>query len=353
MLGVTATPRRLDGKGLGTHCGGPFDALVTGPTTQWLVDQGYLAKLKVFLPAAAIDTAGVRKIAGDYDEGELEDRAEGVTGDAVGEFTKLPAGTTAIAFCVTVRHAENVAAAFSAAGFRARCIHGETPKDERDAAIAGLGNGSLDVLTSCEIISEGLDVPSVGCVILLRPTKSLTMAFQQIGRGMRPKADGSALVVLDHARNCLEHGLPTEPVDWSLDGEDKDISKKAPEPWACLPCRVLNSPARQTCSDCGAPKPWLCPERECRQINPGDVEACVACGTARPRRKVLECDDGAMAVYVPGALERVTRMPYRTFLAAPRSDAELRAYAKAHGYKNGWVYWRKQEQAQQFGGRAA
>jgi DNA repair protein RadD len=353
LLGVTATPQRLDGKGLGKHCGGPFDALVCGPATQKLVDAGFLARLNVYLPAAAIDVTGVRKVAGDYDEGELEARAGGVTGDAVGEFQKLPAGTTAIAFCVTVKHAKDVAAAFAAAGYRAKAVYGDMAKDERDAAIAGLGDGSLDVLTACEIISEGLDVPSVGCVILLRPTKSLTMCFQQIGRGMRPKADGSALVVLDHARNCLEHGLPTEPVAWSLDGVEKDTDKAPPKPWECLSCGVLNSPGRLDCVECGALKPWLCANKACRLPNPGETESCMACGEPRPRRKILVADDGEMKAYVPEAYQRLLRMPYKKFLAAPRSRAELTAYAKAKGFKPGWVWWREREQKEQFGGQSA
>jgi superfamily II DNA or RNA helicase len=354
LLGVTATPQRLDGKGLGSHCGGHFDALVCGPATQALVDAGHLAPLKVYLPAAAIDVRGVRKIAGDFAEDELEERAMGVTGDAVAEFQALPAGTTAIVFCVTVKHAQQVAAAFADAGFRAACVHGATPTVERDAMIQGLGTGQVQVLTSCEVISEGLDVPSVGCVILLRPTQSLTMCFQQIGRGMRPKADGSALVVLDHARNCLMHGLPTEPMTWTLDGVDKDLTKTPPKPWECFSCKVLNSPARQDCAACGAPKPWLCPNGECRTLNPGDTETCVACGTERPRRRILQADDGAMAEYRPEAYAHIVRLKYRQLLARPRTEAELAAYARAHGYKPGWVYWRLKDQQEQFGqGRAA
>jgi hypothetical protein len=209
------------------------------------------------------------------------------------------------------------------------------------------------VLTACEIISEGLDVPSVGCVILLRPTKSLTMCFQQIGRGMRPKADGSALVVLDHARNCLEHGLPTEPVAWSLDGVEKDTDKAPPKPWECLSCAVLNSPGRSDCAECGALKPWLCANKACRLPNPGETESCMACGEPRPRRKILVADDGEMKAYVPAAYQRLLRMPYKKFVAAPRSRAELTAYAKAKGYKPGWVWWREREQEARFGGKAA
>lgn len=352
LLGVTATPARLDGKGLGKHCGGHFDAMVCGPAMQELVDLGFLAPTKVFIPAATISTTGLRTIAGDYDEGELEERASGVTGDAVAEFAKLPAGTTAMVFCVTVKHALDVADAFADAGFRATAVHGGMDKDSRDAAIAGLENGETQVLTSCEIISEGVDVPSVGCVVLLRPTKSLTMCLQQIGRGMRPKADGGHLVVLDHARNCIEHGLPTEPRDWSLDGVTKKDGKdkSAPKPWECIvaTCRTLNPANRATCSECDALKPWSC--QECGTRNRGEVNHCRDCGHRRPQRKILELDDAPMQELVVDAFAHITRMSYRALLARPRSEAELAAYARARGYKPGWVFWKLKEQKEQFGG---
>jgi len=352
LLGVTATPARLDGKGLGKHAGGHFDAIVCGPAMQELVDLGFLAPTKVFIPAATISTAGLRTIAGDYDEGELAERASGVTGDAVAEFAKLPAGTTAMVFCVTVKHALDVADAFAAAGFKATAVHGGMDKDSRDAAIAGLENGETDVLTSCEIISEGVDVPSVGCVVLLRPTKSLTMCLQQIGRGMRPKANGGHLVVLDHARNCVEHGLPTEPRDWTLDGVTKKGGKpaEAPKPWDCIKCGVLNAAARPNCSDCGALKPWSC--RECGTRNPGETSRCRDCGMPRPQRQILQADDAPMQELVVDAFAHIARMSYRQLLAKPRSEAELAAYARARGYKPGWTFWRLKEQEQIFGGKA-
>ena len=349
LLGVTATPARLDGKGLGVHVGGHFDAIVTGPSMQELIDAGYLARCKVLLPAVAIDTNGVRKIAGDFDAGELEQRADGATGNAVEEFAKLPAGSTAIAFCATVRHAERVAEAFRAAGFRSVCVHGGMSKDDRDAAIADLGTGAVQVLTSCELISEGLDVPSVSCVILLRPTQSLTMCRQQIGRGMRPKADGSPLIVLDHARNCLTHGLPTDDIDWTLDGIEKGPARTPPEPWACMACEALNSVARQECSVCGAPKPWRC---RCGCRNPVTADSCQLCGGARPTRRILEAEAvGEMAEYNPKTdrFAAILRLSYGRLLSKPRSEAELQAYATDRGYKRGWVHHRLQEQAVKFG----
>jgi DNA repair protein RadD len=384
LLGVTATPARLDGKGLGTHCGGHFDSIVCGPPMQELVDRGYLAECEVYVPAASINVRGLRTIAGDYDEGELEKRAEGVTGDCVAEYlrhrdaaqcvglggggteceaqrraaspaTKQDAvpGFSGIAFCVTVRHAESVAQAFRDAGIRSTCVHGAMNKAKRDAAIAGLSTGEVEVLTSCEIISEGLDVPSVAIVILLRPTKSLTLCLQQVGRGMRPKADGGKLIVLDHARNCLTHGLPTETRNWSLDGVDRDTSKKPPEPWTCLDCGVLNSPARQECKACGALKPWVCQSEDlegriCGEINPGDTEECEACGAARRRRHIPVEDNAEMRVLAPDAFAHIYRLNYYQLIGHPRTEAEVAAYARHRGYKPGWTYHFMREQTLRF-----
>lgn len=352
LLGVTATPARLDGKGLGLSCGGHFDEIVCGPSMQTLVDDGYLAPTKVYIPSATIDLQGVRTIAGDYDEGELEKRATGVTGDAVKEFAALPEGTTAMCFCVTVAHAEAVAAAFQEAGYRAVAVHGGMDKADRDDAIQGLLDGSTQVLTSCEIISEGVDVPSVGCVVLLRPTKSLTMCLQQIGRGMRPKANGGHLTVLDHAKNCVVHGLPTEEREWTLEGKaksDKDVVP--PQPWACIACNHLNAPARPTCAECGEPKPWKC--RDCGTLNRSTSPRCVECGSPKPSpRQILEMDGAAMEELKPikrDPMERIVRMSYRSLVGRPRTEQELRAYAAAHGYKPGWVWHRLQDQQLKFG----
>lgn len=352
LLGCTATPQRLDGKGLGVHCGGHFDSIVCGPSMQDLVDAGFLAPTKVFIPSATISTAGLRTVAGDYVDSELAERARGVTGDAVKEFQALPEGTTAMAFCATVAHAEAVAAAFQEAGYRAVAVHGGMAKGDRDDAIQGLQDGRTQVLTSCEIISEGVDVPSVGCVILLRPTKSLTMCLQQIGRGMRPKTDGGHLTVLDHAMNCVQHGLPTDVRDWSLDGQQKKAGDVTPpQPWPCLNCHHLNPPARTHCAECEAPKPWKC--RECGTFNWAINERCDDCGARRPSpRTILEFDGAAMRELVPvkvDPLQRIVRLSYGQLLRVRRTEMELRAYAQAHGYKPGWVYWKLREQDEKFG----
>ena len=321
LLGVTATPARTDGKGLGIEAGGLFDAMVCGPSMAELVAAGWLAPARCFVPGSRIDTSGLRTRAGDYVLEALADRAGSVTGDAIIEYRRRAPGQSAIAFCCTIEHAKDVAAAFRNAGYRSACVHGAMKSAERDALIGGLGDQSIEVLTSCDLISEGLDVPSVGAVILLRPTKSLVLCLQQIGRGMRPSPGKASLIVLDHAGNTLLHGLPEEDRAWSLDGAPKREVEATEEP-----------------------PNWLCPNCEC--LNPLHAGVCIDCGALRPVwRKPPQTIDGDLVEAKGGQYAHIIRLPYRTLKSRPRTRAELSAYARAHHYKGGWVghFLREQE----------
>src|SRR5262249_7232435 len=171
LLGCTATPARLDGKGLGISHGGFFDTIISGPSIGDLIEDGFLSPVRCFAPSTQINTAGLRSRMGDFDQRQLAAAADVsvITGDAVEQSRLRAEGQSAIAFCVTVAHAENVAQAFRASGYRSACAHGGLPTQKRDRLIAGLGNGNIEILTSCEIISEGVDGTSVVCVSQLRP----------------------------------------------------------------------------------------------------------------------------------------------------------------------------------------
>jgi DNA repair protein RadD len=213
---------------------------------------GYLAKTRVFVPARLIDTRGVHRLGGDFKADELAIRANAVTGDAVAEYRLQADHQPAIAYGCTVEHAQSIAGAFCGAGYRSACVHGGLSMLERDRLIQGLATGEIEILTSCDLISEGLDVPSVGAVILLRPTESLALAMQQIGRGMRPAEGKEHLVVLDHAGNCLKHGLPDEPREWSLEGRPKRNGPGREVGWRCEACGLFNDREDEACANCGA-----------------------------------------------------------------------------------------------------
>jgi superfamily II DNA or RNA helicase len=315
ILGVTATPARLDGQGLGIAHGGPFDDLALGPTTAELIADGYLSPARCFGPANRPDLSGVRVRAGDY----VPEDAAGVlntpriTGNAIDEYRQRADNQPAIAFCCSIAHAEAVAAAFRAAGYRAAHVSGTTPRDERDRLIAGLGAGAIEVLCSCDLISEGLDVPAVGAVILLRPTKSLVLHRQQIGRGMRPAPGKAALIVLDHVGNVFAHGLPEQEPEWSLAGVPKRPRIAIPLVVPCRGCGAVNPIAVRTCSACGYTRPELQP-RPLPQSRPGQLAE-------------LTFDRGAA----------VRHLSYREVMAGRLSEAELRDYARYHRYRRGWV----------------
>ena len=188
VLGVTATPERLDGVGLRDA----FDQLVVGPDVRELIDAGYLAPFRYLAPHTPIDLSGVRSLGGDFNSADLEDALDqdGITGDVVAHYLKHLAGRTAIAFCVTVAHAEHVAQRFRDAGISAASIDGTMSSDQRHNLVDKLRTGELRVLTSCEIISEGFDAPAVGGAILLRPTQSFALFASRSADacGRRPTA---------------------------------------------------------------------------------------------------------------------------------------------------------------------
>jgi DNA repair protein RadD len=321
LLGVTATPARLDGKGLGVDAGSVFDDLIIGPTTAELIDGKYLSPVRCFSPARRIDLRGIHVQAGDYIASELAavvDTAS-ITGDAVDDYRRRADRQPAIAFCATIAHAEHVAEAFRDAGYRSLCVHGKLPARQRDALIAGLGNGEIEVLTSCDLISEGLDVPAIGAVILLRPTKSLVLHRQQIGRGMRLATGKDALFVNDHVGNCIRHGLPTIEPEWTLDG----VQPGDAPTWGCPQCECINPLGSSICANCGYERPG---------------------GDGGGRRREPGVVDGELDELTPEMLAAIGGLTYRQVIGRNMPEAALRAYARHRGYADGWVRRRLWEQ---------
>lgn len=253
VLGVTATPIRTDGRGL-RDAG--YTAMVLGPTVRWLTTEGYLSPAHVYAPGG-IDVAGVKSTAGDFNSRQLAavtDRPV-ITGNAIEHYRRYADRQPAIAFCVSVEHAEHVALQFREAGYSAASIDGKMNDHQRARLIGALGTGELNVLTSCDLISEGVDVPVVACGIMLRPTQSRALWMQQVGRCLRPAAGKSHAVILDHAGNSRRlECLPDTEHEWSLDAP---AAKRAtdPDPDAvtvrvCAQC-LRSHVSRPVCPFCG------------------------------------------------------------------------------------------------------
>ena len=313
VLGVTATPARLDGRGLGVRVGGFFDALVQGPSVAELVAAGYLSRPRVFAPPGAPDLSGVRSVAGDFRKSDLAglmDKAV-ITGSAVDHYQRWCPGEPAIAFCASVAHAEHVAAAFSAAGYRAASIDGRQDDVTRAGRIADLASGALQVLTSCEIVSEGTDIPVVAAAILLRPTKSLGLFLQQVGRALRPFPGKTHATILDHVGNCHRHGLPDQDRGWDLDAvRRRRDAVAAPSSRECPVCSCVSRPM-PACPACGHVFPVVAREIEERE---GDLQEIKIAAKAEERRVRAGCktlDDlrelGQARGYRPGWAENIWR----------------------------------------------
>jgi DNA repair protein RadD len=311
VLGVTATPERLDGRGLGDQ----FEVLIQGPDAAWLTQEGFLVPARTFAPPG-IDLSGIRRFDTSKGKHDSEDRLRQgqAMGDAVSHYRRTIEPNhngTAIAFCISVDHAAAVAEAFRAQGISAAMLDGNTDRGVRKRLINDLGTGQLKVLTSCDIISEGTDIPSVTGAMLLRPTDSLGLHLQQVGRVLRPCPGKEHAIINDHVGNSHRHGLPTDPRDWSLEGRPKGKPRK---PSDALPVRV-------------------CPA--CFATQPAAQFTCDCCGHAidPPKPRELTVVDGDLQE-LPAAVVARRR---RAEVGQARTREELEAIRLERGYSRGWT----------------
>jgi DNA repair protein RadD len=214
ILGLTATPCRGDGRGLG----GIFKTMIECPQVPDLIEQGYLVKARVYAPVDP-DLRGVGTQAGDYVESQLAERMDRdqLVGDIVTHWHKYGDRRRTVAFACSVGHSVHIRDEFIKAGVRAEHLDGSTPKDEREAILVRLASGDTEVVANCMVLTEGFDCPDIGCIILARPTKKMGLFRQMIGRGLRPADGKSDAVILDHSGAVFRHGLPEDRVAWTLD----------------------------------------------------------------------------------------------------------------------------------------
>lgn len=261
VLGVTATPIRVSGKGLGVNCGGMFDDLVIGPQVSELIALGFLSKPIVFAPKnGGLDMSNVKIVRGEYDNSEVMRRVDKpqIVGDVIEHYRQICDGMPGVAFCCNVEHAEHVASEFRAAGYRSEAVDGSMNDSDRKRILSGLADGRQQMVTSCDLISEGTDIPVIACGIQLRPTASLGLYLQQVGRTLRIFPGKKNAFILDHVGNVFRHGLPDQDREWSLDGLENSRARRAREAdekmMFCPSCYVISAPAR-ICPACGFSQP--------------------------------------------------------------------------------------------------
>ncbi len=221
VLGVTATPERMGGQGLGDV----FNSMTIGPSVKDLIEWGNLAPFDLYAPPVKFDASQLRVKFGDYVREDLQLAMDDNTiiGDLIESYHKYADGLKAIVYCVSLQHSEHVARSFRNAGIAAQHIDGETPKPLREQIIRDFRSGRVQILCNVDLISEGFDVPSAGAVILARPTQSLTLYIQQAMRAMRPDENNpdKRAIIIDHVGNVFRHGMPDEERDWTLESKKK------------------------------------------------------------------------------------------------------------------------------------
>jgi DNA repair protein RadD len=223
LLGLTATPCRGDGRGLGDI----FDIIVECPQVAELIEQKYLVRTRVYAPIDP-DLRGVETRQGDYVESQLAGRMDrdNLVGDILSHWHKYGERRKTVCFAVNVAHSIHIRNEFVKSGVKAEHIDGGTPKPERDAALARLASGEAELVTNCMVLTEGWDMPAVSCGILARPTKKMGLYRQMIGRLLRPAEGKHNALVLDHSGAVFRHGFVEDPVGWSLDPERRAASSK-------------------------------------------------------------------------------------------------------------------------------
>lgn len=248
VVGTTATPTRLDRKGL--RAAG-FGHLVLGPTFQELVRKGFLVDPIVYAPPAPDFDKRLR--GGDYTQEALDDYAVKLKGRLVAHWNQYARGRKTVVFACSIAHSKALAADFGFAH-----IDGSTPRAERARILQDLQEGRVQGITNVGVLGIGWDCPALECAVLARPTASLALYRQQVGRVTRAFPGKLGAIVLDHAGNTHMHGLPSEDIEWSLDSLDP----RPPSVRHCPACFFAYVGSPCVCPACGEVLAIEAPEEE-------------------------------------------------------------------------------------------
>lgn len=284
-LGITATPTRADGKGLGRHADGVMDAMVVGPTMRELIERGFLTDYRVFAPPSDIDLSAVTTTdSGDFSPPKLREarRRSHITGDVVKHYLRIAPGKLGVTFEVDIDSATETAAAYRAAGVTAEVVSSKTPEALRRQVLRRFRSREVLQLVNVDLFGEGFDLPAIEVVSMARPTQSYSLFCQQFGRALRPLDGKTHAIIIDHVRNVERHRLPDARREWTLDRRERR-ARSAPDD--AIPLRT-------------------CLNEECLQVYERVLPSCPFCGhTPVPAdRSAPEFVDGDLLELDPSVL---------------------------------------------------
>ena len=292
---VTATPCRLGGDGLQGVC----DVLIEGPTVKQLIEMGNLSPYRYYAPTLA-DFSKVHSVAGDFNIHEVDQilNQNKIYGDVIKYYRRLADGKQGICYCVNVEHSKEMARMLRENGINARHIDGDTEPSIRADIIRQFRAGECRILCNVGLISEGFDVPACDVVILLRPTKSLSLYIQQSMRCMRYK-EGKTAIIIDHVGNYLRHGMPDDDREWGLDKKQKARKLSTDEKGklivrTCKNCFGTFENKYDTCPYCDTP--YVIERRELEQMQEvqlqeiKEAEKAQAREIAKTKSNISECN---------------------------------------------------------------
>lgn len=255
-VGLSATPTRTDGRGLGDR----WDSLVQAIQPSVLLERGFLVPTKCFSPYRP-DLKGVTKdVAGNYNKKLLLPRMDKprLVGDIVAHWKRLAQGRSTVVFASGVRHSLNIRNEFRKAGIPCEHVDGSTDLEERKSIFDRLASGELLVVSNVGVCVEGIDIPRLSCAVLALPTGSFIKYRQMAGRIQRPFEGKTDALILDHAGNVYRHGFPDADIDWALEKTEKiqdEVKKRLKDgrmsqPITCPQC-ACTYPPRESCPNCG------------------------------------------------------------------------------------------------------